>query len=64
MLYLIVSDKGRSKFYSKPNCLSVNQIKVQQKQCLEFTLVPFIRKYNSDENYALVYVANKKILTT
>lgn len=51
MLYLIVSDKGSSELYSKSNFLSVSQIKVQQKQCFEITLVAFIRKYISNQDY-------------
>lgn len=50
MLYVAVSDKGVSEPYFKPSGLAINQ-EIYQKECLSKILLPFIRKYHSDDNY-------------
>lgn len=50
LLWIAISNKGISKPYLQVGGLAINQ-SIYATKCLKGKLLPFIRKYHSDDNY-------------
>jgi hypothetical protein len=50
MVWMTISSRGQSSVYFVPSKLGVNR-EIYIKECITKRLVPFIKKYHSDDNY-------------